>query len=408
MRLTRFGYEVTGLPVDGRLHLKSAVTAVADDLLIVDPASIDPRSFDGLRWIETAPDEGHAANVLRIGATVICARRCARHAATTRGRRSDGDRPSAAAELGESRGRADLLQSDLPSPEEGLDDRARVQLYSFRVARSLYVGLEAVVSGFRVRSPNPQRNHDQEIRVAAYVIAHVDVRDPVRYEDYRKMVTPTLTAYGGRFIARGGAVTILEGDWRPKRLVIVEFPSVEQAQAWWNSPEYAPAKALRQATSVGSLRDPGGRAAARVMLPETSSTTELLDVLARYWGFNAFRPLQREAMDAILGGRDSLVVLPTGGGKSLCFQAPALVRPGPRGRRLAAHLADEGSGGHAGRQRRAGRVLQQRALGRRARVGAGRHARGALPAALRVAGTARGRRVGRVRRKAGARRTSAS
>jgi len=89
--------------------------------------------------------------------------------------------------------------------------------------------------------------------VAAYVIAHVDVRDPVRYEDYRKMVGPTLTAYGGRFIARGGTVTILEGDWQPKRLVIVEFPSVERAQAWWNSPEYAPAKALRQATSVGTL-----------------------------------------------------------------------------------------------------------------------------------------------------------
>jgi uncharacterized protein (DUF1330 family) len=89
--------------------------------------------------------------------------------------------------------------------------------------------------------------------VAAYVIAHVDVRDPVRYEDYRKMVGPTLTAYGGRFVARGGNVTILEGDWQPKRLVIVEFPSVERAQAWWNSPEYAPAKALRQATSVGTL-----------------------------------------------------------------------------------------------------------------------------------------------------------
>src|SRR5918996_1525945 len=51
-------------------------------------------------------------------------------------------------------------------------------------------------------------------------------------------------------------------------------------------------------------------------------------VLTRYWGYTSFRPLQREAMDAILGGRDSVVVLPTGGGKSLCFQAPALVRPG--------------------------------------------------------------------------------
>ena len=54
----------------------------------------------------------------------------------------------------------------------------------------------------------------------------------------------------------------------------------------------------------------------------------LEDALACYWGYTAFRPLQREAMEAVLAGRDSLVVLPTGGGKSLCFQAPAVVRPG--------------------------------------------------------------------------------
>jgi ATP-dependent DNA helicase RecQ len=57
-----------------------------------------------------------------------------------------------------------------------------------------------------------------------------------------------------------------------------------------------------------------------------TSVSSLDDVLARYWGYTSFRPLQREAMDAILAGRDSIVVLPTGGGKSLCFQAPALVR----------------------------------------------------------------------------------
>jgi ATP-dependent DNA helicase RecQ len=56
--------------------------------------------------------------------------------------------------------------------------------------------------------------------------------------------------------------------------------------------------------------------------------TPLQEAIARYWGYTSFRPLQREAMDAVLAGRDSLVVLPTGGGKSLCFQAPALVRPG--------------------------------------------------------------------------------
>ena len=56
--------------------------------------------------------------------------------------------------------------------------------------------------------------------------------------------------------------------------------------------------------------------------------TGLLNILGQYWGYHAFRPLQQEAMEAILAGRDSVVVLPTGGGKSLCFQAPALVRDG--------------------------------------------------------------------------------
>ncbi len=87
----------------------------------------------------------------------------------------------------------------------------------------------------------------------AYVIADVDVKDPVRYEDYRRMVLPTITAYGGRFLARGGPVDTLEGPWPPKRLVILEFPSVERAKAWWSSPEYAEARAVRQATSDGSL-----------------------------------------------------------------------------------------------------------------------------------------------------------
>ena len=87
----------------------------------------------------------------------------------------------------------------------------------------------------------------------AYIVVEVEVEDPVRYEDYKKMVPPTLAAYGGRFLVRGGKVENLEGDWSPKRLVIVEFPSVEQAKAWWSSPEYADAKALRQATAKSQL-----------------------------------------------------------------------------------------------------------------------------------------------------------
>jgi uncharacterized protein (DUF1330 family) len=85
--------------------------------------------------------------------------------------------------------------------------------------------------------------------MAAYIVVQVDVKDPNRYADYRAMVVPTLAQYGGRFIVRGGKTETLEGDWAPKRFVVVEFPSVDQAKAWWASPEYAEAKALRQATS---------------------------------------------------------------------------------------------------------------------------------------------------------------
>jgi uncharacterized protein (DUF1330 family) len=83
----------------------------------------------------------------------------------------------------------------------------------------------------------------------AYVIVQVDVKDPVRYEEYRTMVPASLAKFGGRFLVRGGKTHTLEGNWAPKRFVMVEFPSVEQAQAWWASPEYAAAKALRQATA---------------------------------------------------------------------------------------------------------------------------------------------------------------
>ncbi len=90
--------------------------------------------------------------------------------------------------------------------------------------------------------------------MAAYVIAQVDVNDPERYADYRKMVPTSLAAYGGKFIARGGNTEVLEGEKQlPGRLVIIEFESMERAKAWWASEEYREAKTLRQATSNGTL-----------------------------------------------------------------------------------------------------------------------------------------------------------
>jgi len=89
--------------------------------------------------------------------------------------------------------------------------------------------------------------------MAAYIVVEVEVKDPDRYAKYREMVPPSLAKYGGRFVVRGGKTETLEGDWSPMRFVIVEFPSMERAKAWWSSSEYAEAKALRQATAATKM-----------------------------------------------------------------------------------------------------------------------------------------------------------
>jgi uncharacterized protein (DUF1330 family) len=87
----------------------------------------------------------------------------------------------------------------------------------------------------------------------AYVVVNVTVRDPGRYEEYKRLAPPSISVYGGRYVARGGGVEVREGAWSPARLVILEFPTVGQARAWWESPEYAPAKALRQSCADTQL-----------------------------------------------------------------------------------------------------------------------------------------------------------
>jgi len=83
----------------------------------------------------------------------------------------------------------------------------------------------------------------------AYVIAEVDVTDPAGFEEYRKQVPGTIAKYGGRYVVRGGPMDFLEGDWKPARLVVLEFPSREQARRWYDCEEYRGPKALRQRTA---------------------------------------------------------------------------------------------------------------------------------------------------------------
>jgi uncharacterized protein (DUF1330 family) len=87
----------------------------------------------------------------------------------------------------------------------------------------------------------------------AYVLANITVTDPENYQDYIKMSPESISQYGGKFIVRGPEPEILEGTWMPKRLVLLEFPSMAQARLWWDSPEYAPAKAKRQATATADF-----------------------------------------------------------------------------------------------------------------------------------------------------------
>jgi uncharacterized protein (DUF1330 family) len=89
--------------------------------------------------------------------------------------------------------------------------------------------------------------------MAAYVLAEIEVTNPEAYKDYTAHVPATITKYGGRFLVRGGAAEALEGEWSQRRRVLIEFPSVDAAKRWWNSPDYEKPKALRQANSSGRL-----------------------------------------------------------------------------------------------------------------------------------------------------------
>jgi uncharacterized protein (DUF1330 family) len=89
--------------------------------------------------------------------------------------------------------------------------------------------------------------------MAAYLIVDIHVKNPDGYDEYRRQVPATLAKYGGRFVVRGGTTETLEGDWMPKRVVVVEFPTMDALKRWYASPEYKPLIALRQQHSSGDV-----------------------------------------------------------------------------------------------------------------------------------------------------------
>jgi uncharacterized protein (DUF1330 family) len=87
----------------------------------------------------------------------------------------------------------------------------------------------------------------------AYVIADVEIVDAERYADYSAQVLATLAPYGGQFLVRGGATEMIEGDWLPRRLVIIEFPSMDAAHRWYESPEYRAILGIRHEAATTRL-----------------------------------------------------------------------------------------------------------------------------------------------------------
>jgi uncharacterized protein (DUF1330 family) len=86
--------------------------------------------------------------------------------------------------------------------------------------------------------------------VPAYVIAETDIRDPGQYERYRAAAPATIAASGGRYLARGGELAVLEGNWHPKRLVVLQFEDLEAAKRWYDSSDYRKARELREGAAT--------------------------------------------------------------------------------------------------------------------------------------------------------------
>lgn len=89
--------------------------------------------------------------------------------------------------------------------------------------------------------------------MAGYLIANIEITDPAGYEEYRRQVPAVIARYGGRFIVRGGAVDPREGDMAWKRVVVLEFPSLDAARRFYDSPEYRPLIALRASSTKSDV-----------------------------------------------------------------------------------------------------------------------------------------------------------
>jgi len=89
--------------------------------------------------------------------------------------------------------------------------------------------------------------------MSAYVIVEIDVTDPIGYEEYKRQAGATVAQHGGKYIVRGGKTEVLEGDWNPKRIVILQFESMQRAKEWLNCEEYREPRKMRHRTAKTNM-----------------------------------------------------------------------------------------------------------------------------------------------------------
>jgi uncharacterized protein (DUF1330 family) len=89
--------------------------------------------------------------------------------------------------------------------------------------------------------------------MSAYIIVEIEIVDPVGYEEYKKLAGATVAKYGGKYIVRGGAVETLEGEWNPKRIVVLEFESMQRAKEWLDCEEYREPRKMRHRTAKTNM-----------------------------------------------------------------------------------------------------------------------------------------------------------
>lgn len=89
--------------------------------------------------------------------------------------------------------------------------------------------------------------------MSAYIIVEIEITDPVGYEEYKKQAAATVHKHGGKYIVRGGTTEVLEGDWNPKRIVVLEFPTMKRAKEWLNCEEYCEPRKMRHRTAKTNM-----------------------------------------------------------------------------------------------------------------------------------------------------------